>query len=138
VPLYVLDTDMLSLFQRGHASVCAAVARQRPEDLAVTVITVEEQLSGWYTLLRRSRAPRELAAVYRRLAENVAFLARVKLLTFTEAAISLFEELRAQKMGIATMDLRIAAIALEHSATLVTRNLRDFKKIHGLRIEDWA
>ena len=111
MPLYVLDTDTLSLFQRGHASVCAPAARQRPEDLAVAVITIEEQLSGWYSLLRRSRSPNQLAAVYRRLAENVAFLARVKILTFTESAISRFEKLRAEKLGIAAMDLRIAAIA---------------------------
>jgi predicted nucleic acid-binding protein len=36
------------------------------------------------------------------------------------------------------MDLRIAAVALDHSATLVTRNLRDFKKVHGLHVENWA
>jgi tRNA(fMet)-specific endonuclease VapC len=138
VPLHVLDTDTLSLLQRGHASVCAAAARQRPEDLAVTVITVEEQVSGWYSLLRRSKARSELAAIYRRLAENVTFLARVKILTFTEAAISRFEDLRAKKLGIATMDLRIAAIALDHGAILVTRNPRDFKKVHGLHFENWA
>jgi tRNA(fMet)-specific endonuclease VapC len=79
-----------------------------------------------------------LAAVYRRLAENVAFLAHVKILTFTETAITRFEDLRAQKLGITTMDLRIAAVALEHGATLVTRNLRDFKRVRGLRIENWA
>jgi tRNA(fMet)-specific endonuclease VapC len=79
-----------------------------------------------------------LAAVYRRLAENVTFLARVKILTFTERAIGRFDELRAQRLGITTMDLRIAAVALDHSATLVTRNLRDFKKVHGLHVENWA
>ncbi len=121
MPLYVLDTDTLSLFQRGHASVCAAAARHRPEDLAVTVITIEEQLSGWYSLLLRRKTPNQLAAVYQRLAENVAFLARVKILTFTESAIGRFEKLRGGKLGVAAMDLRIAAITLENHATLVTR-----------------
>jgi tRNA(fMet)-specific endonuclease VapC len=36
------------------------------------------------------------------------------------------------------MDLKIAAIALAHTATLVTRNTRDFEKIAGLKIEDWT
>ena len=35
------------------------------------------------------------------------------------------------------MDLRIASIALTHDATLLSRNLRDFTKIPGLRVEDW-
>src|SRR5262249_50875519 len=79
-------------------------------DLAVMVITVEEQLSGWYSLLRQSKDRRELAAVYRRLAENVTFSARLKIFTFTEDAISRFEALRVLKLGIATMDLRIAQL----------------------------
>jgi hypothetical protein len=60
------DTDTLSLFQRGHPSVCAAAAARSREDIAVTVITVEEQLSGWYALLRRSKERGELVPVYRR------------------------------------------------------------------------
>ncbi len=45
--LYVLDTDTLSLLQEGNAAVVALVAACAAEDLAISVITVEEQLSGW-------------------------------------------------------------------------------------------
>lgn len=40
-------------------------------------------------------------------------------------------------MRIGTMDLKIAAICLAHDATLLTRNLVDFEKVPGLRVENW-
>jgi tRNA(fMet)-specific endonuclease VapC len=48
--LYVLDTDTLSLYRHGHAAVVQHTLTHPPEVLAITVITVEEQLSGWYEL----------------------------------------------------------------------------------------
>jgi tRNA(fMet)-specific endonuclease VapC len=51
--LYVLDTDILSLLQRGDPVLEAAVKAHDPDDLAVTIISVEEQLSGWYSKLRQ-------------------------------------------------------------------------------------
>jgi tRNA(fMet)-specific endonuclease VapC len=40
--LFVLDTDMVSLLQRGHPRVAARYAAQRPEELAITVITLAD------------------------------------------------------------------------------------------------
>src|SRR6516162_9833337 len=49
--LHVLDTDTLSLLQENHLKVVARVATCPPENIAVSIISVEEQLSGWYRRL---------------------------------------------------------------------------------------
>ena len=43
-----------------------------------------------------------------------------------------------QRVRIGTMDLKIAAIVLAHDATLLSRNLSDFRKVPGLKVEDWT
>src|SRR5262245_53884810 len=118
----VLDTDMLTLYQFGHAAVVRHVTQHLLEELAVTVLTVEEQLTGWYTRLRRAKRRDELARIYQRLTDGIEFLAQLKVLSFTEQAIERYEDLKAAKLNIGRNDLRIAAIALELGATLVTRN----------------
>src|SRR5262245_46540042 len=125
--LFVLDTDTLSLLQGGDAAVRARVAACPVEDLAITVISVEEQLSGWYRRLRRAKQPEELAKVYARLTAAVTSLSRLTILSFSEAAIRRARLLQAAKLRVRKMDLCIAAIALENQATVVTRNVRDFQ-----------
>jgi tRNA(fMet)-specific endonuclease VapC len=134
----VFDTDMLTLYEEGHLKVTDRVAAHPPQDLATTVITVEEQLSGWFTMLRRARSREASARIYRRLAETVTFLGRLPIIPFTELAMGRFETLRDMKLNVRAMDLRIAAIVLEESAVLVTRNARDFRRVPGLTIEDWS
>lgn len=110
----------------------------RAGELAITVISVEEQLSGWYRRLRQAKKPVQLARIYQRLATTVESLAGLPILSFTEPAISRYDGLRALKLNIRKMDLRIAAIALEQGAVLVTRNRGDFERVPGLTIEDWT
>jgi tRNA(fMet)-specific endonuclease VapC len=45
--------------------------------------------------------------------------------------------LKASKLNVGTMDLKIASTVLANEATLLTRNTRDFARIPGLRVEDW-
>ena len=55
-----------------------------------------------------------------------------------EPAIARYNQLKSQKLNVPGNDLRIAAIALEHGGTLVSRNLRDFRRVPGLSVEDWS
>ena len=135
---YVFDTDMLTLYEEGHPRVVGRVAVHPPQELATTVISVEEQLSGWFTMLRRAKSREALAQVYRRFAETVAFLGRMPILSFTEEAMARFETLRGLKLNIGSMDLRIAAIVVYERAILVTRNVRDVRRVPGLVMEDWS
>jgi tRNA(fMet)-specific endonuclease VapC len=137
--IYALDTDILSLFEKKHPAIVARVRSHDPSELAITVLTVEEQLSGWYTEVRKAKHPERLARAYRELARTVRFLSRLQILDYDEAAIERYEELRKQKVKIRRMDLRIAVCVLTRpSAILVTRNARDFKQVPGLQIEDWS
>jgi tRNA(fMet)-specific endonuclease VapC len=135
---YVLDTDTLTLFQRGEPNVVRNVLLHPAEELALTIISVEEQLSGWYTELRRAKKQDQLARVYQRMTDAVRFFARFHLLTFAESAIARYQDLRAAHRRLDKDDLRIAAIVLDGNDRLVTRNQRDFQQIPGLLVEDWS
>lgn len=56
----------------------------------------------------------------------------------TERAIAHYEQLDAMRLNVGKMDLKIAAIALEHGCIVVTRNERDFRRVPGLVVENWA
>jgi len=101
-------------------------------------MTVEEQLSGWYSELRRAKKAPMLASIYQRMAQTIRFYAVLPILSFTEPAIARYEDLKRLKIRIGKTDLRISAIALEHDAVVVTRNAKDFKKVPGVQIEDWS
>ena len=135
--LYVLDSDVLSDLQQGEPNATAFVSSLSPGELAITVISVDEQLRGWYSQVRRAKKPGQIAQAYDRLVRSVSFLARTRILSFSEGAIARFENLRKAKLGVGSNDLRIAAIALEHDATVVTRNLRDFRCIPALLVHGW-
>ena len=136
--LYVLDTDVLTLLQMGDPVVIRNVAAHAADETAVAVISVEEQLSGWYTQLRRAKRRDVLARVYQRLATNVEHLAGTPILSFTEPAILRYGQLKALSLNVGKKDLCIAAITLENGGVLVSRNLRDFRRIPNLTVEDWS
>jgi tRNA(fMet)-specific endonuclease VapC len=59
-------------------------------------------------------------------------------MSFDAAAAAAFDRLLAQRVRVATMDLRIASIALSRQMVLVTRNVSDFRKVPSLQVEDWT
>jgi hypothetical protein len=74
-------------------------------EVAITILSVEEQLSGWYTRLRRARDIDDLALVYERMTLAVKSLTVFQVLSFPKPAIQRFQQLQALKLGVAKMDL---------------------------------
>jgi tRNA(fMet)-specific endonuclease VapC len=136
--LFVLDTDILALLQAGHPQVNARAAARAPGEIAITVITVDEQLRGWFTLVHRAKKPKHVAFAYHQLARSVSDLSRTRILPYSETAIAAFELLLQAKLKIRANDLRIAAIAMEYGGTVITRNARDFGHIPNVVIDDWS
>ncbi len=137
-PRHILDTDHVSLYQRRHPQVVARVLATAPVDLAVTTITLGEQVQGRLAVIRQARSQPDAARGYLRLRETVEFYQAIQLVDHTTAAVDYFEELRRQGIRIGTQDLRIAAIALAKGSILVSRNTWDFAQVPGLTLEDWA
>jgi tRNA(fMet)-specific endonuclease VapC len=135
---FVLDTDQLSLLQRGDPHVAARVGAAAPEALAVTIVSVEEQVQGRLAVLRRARERVEVMRAYQRLGEAIQFFCSIRVLTYDPAAAEHVEAFRRRGVRIGTLDGRIAAITLAHGATLVTRNRRDFERCPGLSLDDWS
>ena len=136
--LYILDTDHVSLLQRGNTHVLAHLAHVSIDQRAVTIITVTEQIQGRLAVIHQARSEVEVAAGDQRLQETMTFYALIRVLPYDAEAQAQFAQLRRQRVRIGTQDLRIAAITLSRQATLVTRNTRDFAKVPALNIVDWS
>ena len=136
--LYIFDTDTLTLFGRLHPAIFRNVMLHLADDIRVTAVTVEEQVGGWYSAIRAARTPQQIEDAYTRFTESVRELSGWDAVPFTVAAVQRYQALLRQKLNVGGNDLRIAAIAMEVGAVVVTRNLRDFRRIPGVQCEDWS
>jgi tRNA(fMet)-specific endonuclease VapC len=136
--LWILDTDHVSLFQTGHPLVTRRIQSIDPNAIAVTIVTVEEQMYGRLNRIRRAKSADELRLAYFNLNQTLTYFQTINVLDFDSSAADCYQEIISQKIRVGTQDLKIAAITLSHQATVVTRNYRDFSKISELKIEDWS
>lgn len=130
--LYLFDTDTLTLYQRFHPVVVRNVFHHSADDIRVTSITAEEQLGGWFSMLRSAKTPQQIETAHIRLSETVRSLSTWDVVPFAAPAVARFQDLLRRRLNVGGNDLRIAAIALGVGATVVTRNLRDFGRVPNL------
>ncbi|BAY80171.1 hypothetical protein NIES25_66590 (plasmid) [Nostoc linckia NIES-25] len=136
--LWILDTDIFSLFQRAHLSIAQRVNTIPTEQLATTIVTFEEQMYGRMNRIRRADSQESLVFAYMQLNETLKDFKTINVLDFNQEAANCYAELRRQKVRIGTQDLRIASIAIANNGILVTRNQRDFSRVPELQFEDWT
>lgn len=131
--MLILDSNTISYYFRGDPQVVPHLQALRPADLGVPAI-VEYELR--YGLLR---LPVEAATP--RLAALVQLLRPMQQLPFDSEcathAARIRAELEAAGTPIGAHDTLIAATALRHQGTLVTRNAREFSRVPGLQWLNW-
>jgi tRNA(fMet)-specific endonuclease VapC len=135
-PRFLLDTNIcIYIRQERPEPVLRRFRRLRPGEAALSVITYGELMYG-----AAKSAQRE--AALERLRELVHWLPALPLPeTAAEAYGAMRAELAAKGEMIGNIgnnDLWIAAHAVASGLTLVTNNEKEFRRVHGLKLQNWA
>lgn len=132
-PRYLLDTNIcIYMRQKRPEEVLRRFRKLRPGEAGLSVITYGELLYGAAKSAQR-------AAALARLHELVQLLPALPLPeTAAEVYGSIRAELEAKGEMIGNNDLWIAAHSLASGLTLVTNNEREFRRVRGLKVQNWA
>ena len=129
---YVLDTNTCIYGVKQNPHVLARLVALGPGQMALTAITVAELWFG--------AAKSQTARKTRTLVD--AFMEPFVVLDFdtvaAEAYATVRSDLERKGQPIGERDLLIASIALAHGMTVVTNNIREFRRIPTLPVEDWS
>jgi tRNA(fMet)-specific endonuclease VapC len=131
--MYLLDTNIcIYLIKKQPPRVLGQLMEHRPSEVGLSVVTLSELAFG----AQKSSAPEK-----NRTALEL-FIAPFQIFEYSREASFVYGEIRAtlERKGtpIGAMDLMIAAHALALGATLVSNNLREFKRVPGLATENWT
>lgn len=134
----LLDTDHLSVLEWKEQPACDRLLerldRLPPDDVATSIVSFHEQVQGSLAYLKRARKAEQIVVAYVKLESIWRWFLRMNVLSFGAPAQARFAELKSRCPRLHTMDLRIASIALITDSTLLSRNLRDFRRVPGLSV----
>lgn len=132
--MYLLDTNILSevLKKKPHAGVMTRLSETPRYEQYTSCLCVFELRYG-------SQRREDSKAFWEKIVQNV--LSHVTVLSLLEkeilVAADLMASLSKRGRGISFSDLFIGASAIANELTLVTANIRHFKDIPHLRVENW-
>ncbi len=131
--MYMLDTDIcIYIIKKKPASILEYFRRLQPGELSMSAITFAELMNG----ARKSRRVEENTAKLNELAELLEIRPFDKKAAIAYGGVR--SDLERKGSIIGGNDLLIAAHALSLNLILVTNNEKEFCRIHGLKIENWA
>jgi tRNA(fMet)-specific endonuclease VapC len=129
---FLLDTDTCIYALKADSNVLSQLMSKSKGDVAVSVITEAELRTG----AAKSASPLKNL----RHLENL--LRPLELIEFTSADAVVYAHVRAklERAGtpIGPLDTLIAAQAISRQLTLVSNNEREFRRVNGLRFENWT
>lgn len=126
--MILLDTNIcIDIINRRPADVLARFRRYRAGEIGVSSVVAAELAFG----VAKSGSTRNRNALG-------MFLAPLDILPFDEHCVWAYADLEKRGQSIGSLDTMIAAHALALNATLVTNNAREFSRVTGLRLENWA
>ncbi|MEY4907263.1 MAG: hypothetical protein RL260_981 [Pseudomonadota bacterium] len=133
LPCYLLDTNAVIALMKANPGVIRRIQEVGTADLTLCA-PVEAEL--WFGVARSD--PQRQSHNRQRLLTLLGWLPS---LAFSGEATVQFGEIRANLARLGTpigpYDLQIAAIARANDLTMVTRNVREFERVPGLRLENW-
>ncbi len=130
---FMLDTKIcIYVIKKNPPGVAERLMALKPFDVGISSVTLAELRYG----VVKSGSPK------RNEEALVGFLAPFEIAPFDDIAAVHYGEIRTYLenagLPIGAMDLMIASHARSLDAILVTNNLREFERIPGLTIENWA
>lgn len=129
---YLLDTNIVIYVIKRRPPQAHALFNQHAGHMAISSITLAELMHG----VEKSSNP----AANLRVVED--FCSRLEVLPYLPKAAQHYGSIRtALELActpIGVNDLHIAAHARSEGLALVTHNTREFGRVHGLQVEDWA
>ncbi|MCD6336107.1 MAG: type II toxin-antitoxin system VapC family toxin [Candidatus Latescibacteria bacterium] len=128
---YLLDTDICIYWLNGREEIKRKVKEVGENDLNMAIITLGELRYGAYYSERGDRNLKRIDD----------FLGKIKVIPLNEASMDKFgqikADLRRQGKVIEDLDMLIASVAIVKDCILVTNNTNHFKRISGLKLENW-
>jgi tRNA(fMet)-specific endonuclease VapC len=114
------------------------IAAHPSDAVAICPINIEETMRGRLAPLARVLTGAKHVQAYSHLVAAEQMFRLFTVVPFDTASENEFQHLRAARLGVGTLDLKIASIALTNGLTVLTRNRSDFGRVPGLAIADWS